>query len=63
MDLSAIASSATALSQSRVADIASTMVLKKALNIQAESAAQLLQAIPAPPPVQPAGNRLIDTYA
>jgi hypothetical protein len=63
MDVSAIASAATAMSQQRVADAAGTLVLKKALNIQAESAAQLLQAIPTPPPVQPAGDHLIDTYA
>lgn len=63
MDVSAIARTATALSQARVADEAGTLVLRKALDIQTQSAAQLLQAIPAPPPVKPAGNHRIDTYA
>ena len=63
MDVSAIASAATAMSQQRVADAAGTLVLKKALNIQAESTAQLLQAIPTPPPVAPPSKNIIDTYA
>lgn len=63
MDISAIASTASAMSGSQVANAASTLVLKKALNIQADNAAQLLQAIPTPPPVQPSGKHRIDTYA
>jgi len=63
MDVSAIASTATALSQARVADAAGTLVLKKALDIQAASALQLLQALPAPVPARPSGAHLIDTYA
>lgn len=63
MDVSAIASTATALSQARVADVAGTLVLKKALDIQAASALQLLQALPTPAPASPSGSHLIDTYA
>lgn len=63
MDVSSIASAATAMSQQRVADAAGTMVLKKALDIQAQSAAQLLQALPAPQPVAPSSKNIIDTYA
>jgi hypothetical protein len=63
MDVSAIASAATALSQARVADAAGTLVLKKALDIQAASALQLLQALPTPAPARPSGTHLIDTYA
>ncbi|MFH1815943.1 MAG: YjfB family protein [Pseudomonadota bacterium] len=63
MDVSAIASAAIALSQARVADAAGTLVLTKALDIQAASALQLLQAIPTPAPAKPSGTHLIDTYA
>lgn len=66
MEVSSIASAATALSQQRVADAAGTLVLRKALDIQASSAAQLLQALPAPPSSTPAassGAHRIDTYA
>lgn len=63
MDVSAMASAATAMSQQRVADAAGTMVLKKALDIQAQSAAQLLEALPAQQPVAPSSKNIIDTYA
>ncbi len=63
MDVSAIASAATAMSQQRVADAAGTLVLKKALDLQAASAAQLLQALPTPQPAAPSSTHIIDTYA
>ncbi len=44
MDVNAIASAATGLSQARTADAVSVAVLKKALDIQAQGAAQLVQA-------------------
>ncbi|MCX7171618.1 MAG: YjfB family protein [Proteobacteria bacterium] len=44
MDVTAIASAATAMSQARTADAVSVAVLKKALNIQAQGALQLVQA-------------------
>lgn len=44
MDVNAIASAATGLSQARTADAVSVAVLKKALDIQAQGALQLVQA-------------------
>jgi hypothetical protein len=44
MDVSAIASVATEMSQARTADAVSMAVLKKALDVQAQGAAQLVQA-------------------
>lgn len=46
MDISSIGSLSTALSQAPTGDAVSTLVLRKALDIQAESAQQLLQALP-----------------
>lgn len=46
MDISSIGSLSSALSQSQVGDAVSTLVLKKAMDIQAQSALQLLQAVP-----------------
>ena len=46
MDVSSIASLSSALSQTKVAEAASTIVLKKSLDIQAQNANQLLQALP-----------------
>lgn len=44
MDVSAIASLATEASQARTADAVSVAVLKKALDVEAQGAAQLVQA-------------------
>ena len=44
MDVTAIAAVATDLSRARTADAVSTAVLKKALDIQSQGAAQLLEA-------------------
>ncbi len=46
MDVSSIASLSSAMSQAKTADAVSTAVLKKSLDIQAQGAAQLLQALP-----------------
>ncbi len=46
MDVSNIASLSTALSQSQTGSAVSTLVLKKAMQIQEQSALQLLQALP-----------------
>lgn len=48
MDINSIAQASTAMAQSRVADAVGVTVLKKALDIQAQGALQLLQALPAP---------------
>lgn len=44
MDIVAIASAATAISQAHTAEAVSTTVLKKALDLEAQGAAQLIQA-------------------
>lgn len=46
MDISSIGSLTTALGQSQGSDAASTLVLKKAIDIQEQSALQLLQTLP-----------------
>lgn len=46
MDISSIGSLTTALSSAGVGDAVSTFVLKKAMDIQEQSALQLLQALP-----------------
>ena len=48
MDVTALASSSTALSQAQTGDAVGIAVLKKAMDIQAQSAMQLLQALPQP---------------
>ena len=65
MDTSSIAALATEVSQARVADAVQIAVLKKAINIGASSALQLLEALPEPVPLSnPAhlGNG-VDTFA
>lgn len=66
MDVSAIASAASANAMARVQQDASLMVLKKGMDLQEQSAMQLLQAIPAPPSSAPVGGTaggVIDTWA
>lgn len=46
MDVSSIGSLSTALTQVQTGDAVSTLVLKKAMDIQEKSALQLLQALP-----------------
>lgn len=64
MDVSAIASAASANAMAEVQQEAAISVLKKTMDIQAQSAMQLLQAIPQPPaaPTGTAGG-YIDTWA
>lgn len=47
MDVSSVGSLNTALGQTQSSDAVSTMVLKKALELEKQNAAQLLQALPA----------------
>lgn len=51
MDVGSISSLSTALSQARTGDAVAVLVMKKAMDVQAQSALQLLQALP-----QPASN-------
>lgn len=46
MDVSAVGSLSSALSQVPTGDAVGTLVLKKAMDIQAQHALQLLQAVP-----------------
>jgi len=48
MDIANVGSLSTALSQAKTGDAVGTLMLKKALDMQAQSAAQLIQAIPQP---------------
>ena len=50
-NVSSIASAATQMSQAKTGDAVAMAVLKKAMNIEAQGAAQLLEALP-----QPASN-------
>lgn len=65
MDVSSIAAAASANSMAQVQQQASVSVLKKALDIQEQSALQLLEALPEPvaAPVGSATGGVIDTYA
>lgn len=62
MDVSAIASAASANAMAEVQQEAAVSVLKKTMDIQEQSAMQLLQAIPQPPALGTAGG-YIDTWA
>ena len=62
MDVSSIASTATAMSQAKTANDVQMAVLKKAMDIGTSSAEQLIAAIPAPPNPAHLGNS-VDTYA
>lgn len=46
MDISTLASVSSALSQAQTGDAVGTLVLKKAMDLQAQSAMQLLEALP-----------------
>lgn len=56
MDVTAIASASTALTQAQVADAAQTDVLKTAIDLQAAGVVQLLEAVPQVEPAQPVEN-------
>ena len=63
-DVSDIANLSTSLSQARTREAVSVTVLKKAMDAEAQSALQLLQALPKPAPSNPPnlGNS-VDTFA
>ena len=63
MDITALASLGTALSQARLGDAVGVSVLKKAMDIQEQSALQLLQALPQPPSNPPNLGQNIDVKA
>ena len=65
MNVSSIAAAASANASAEVQAEASVRVLKMAMDIQSESAMQLLQAIPAPPTaaVGSTSGGVVDTWA
>jgi hypothetical protein len=63
MDISSVGSLSTALSQSQTGDAVSTLVLKKAMDIQEQNAMQLLQAIPQSPSNPPHLGNSVDIKA
>ena len=60
MDVSAVSSLSSMLSQAQTGDAVSTLVLKKAMDIEASSALQLLQAVPQVPSNPPNLGNSID---
>ena len=50
MDISSVGNVSAALSQAGTGDAVAIAVLKKAIDIQAQSAMQLIQALPQPTP-------------
>lgn len=48
VDVGSIASVATSLTQQQIADAVGVLVLKKAMQIQADSAVALIEALPTP---------------
>ena len=64
MELSALTGSVSNDSLTQVQGQAQVAMLKKAMEIQAQSAAQLIQALPQPQPVQPGQpGGIVNTYA
>lgn len=64
MDINSIGNVSAALSQANTGDAVAITVLKKALDIQAQSALQLIQALPQPAPGStPKVGNGVNTYA
>lgn len=65
MTLTNSAGVASATAQASSGDAAQILVLKKALKLQASSAAALIQALPQPQPLATSGSlgRNVDTFA
>ncbi len=53
MEMSSVGNVTAAVSQANTGDAVAISVLKKALDIQAQSAMQLIQALPQPAPSNP----------
>lgn len=63
MDISTLASVSSALSQAQTGDTVGTLVLKKAMDLQAQSAMQLLEALPQVPSNPPNLGNSVDVRA
>ncbi len=62
MDISSVGSVSSALSQAKTGDAVAITVLKKAMELQAQGALQLIQALPQPAAINGVGGS-INTYA
>ena len=60
MDIAAVSNLSPALAQAATGDAASTLVLKKAIDLQATAALQLLQALPPVPSNPPNLGNSVD---
>ena len=64
MDVSSVGSISSATSQAPVGDAIGIAVLKKAIDLQAQAALQLIQALPQPPAGGPAHlGQGVNTFA
>ncbi len=63
MEVSAVNSLAIQTSQGQTGDAVNILMLKKAIDLQAQSALQLLNAVPAPPSNPPHLGQNIDLTA
>jgi hypothetical protein len=63
MDVSSVGGLSSALSQMQTGDTVGMVVLKKAIDIQAQSALQLLQALPQVPSNPPNLGNVVDVKA
>jgi len=63
MDLAAISSQSSAMTKGQVSEAVGTLMLRKALDIQEQSAMQLLQALPQTPSNPPHLGNSIDVKA
>ena len=64
MDIASVAASSSAAQQARTGDAVALSVLRKSLDLQAQSALQLISALPQPAPSNPPhlGNS-VNTFA
>jgi hypothetical protein len=64
MDIGSLAASVSTDALATVQGVAQVAVLKKAMQMQAQSAAQLVEALPQPQPVAPGQpGAIVNTYA
>jgi hypothetical protein len=63
MDISSVSGSTSAMPPEQIRDTAGMMVLKKAIDIQAQNAMQLLQALPQLPSNPPNLGNSVDVKA
>ncbi len=62
MDINSVGTVSSTLAQARTGDAVAILVMKKAIDLQAQGALQLIQALPQPAAVNGVGGS-INTYA